>query len=57
MNLEYDTPVEVTEKQYRAIMPKWNWVVCGREENGKYFIKLWVTKYRGHVQQILELNK
>lgn len=57
MNLEYDTPVEVTQKQFNATMSKCSGIVCGQEEGGKYFIKLWVTKYRSYVKQILEQAK
>ncbi len=57
MKLEYDIPEEVTEKQFRAVMAKCSGIVCGKQEDGKFLIKLWWTKYRPYVQQIIEANK
>lgn len=39
--LIYDIPVEVTARQYSVLMNQCYGSVCGRIENGRYFIKAW----------------
>ncbi len=56
MKLEYDIPEEVTEKQFRALIPRCGGIICGRKEGDKYFIKLWLTKYREHIKKIINAN-
>lgn len=53
MNIKYDEPFEVNKTQYDKIMYHLAGVVAGREEDGKYFIKLWVTKYKNIIEQII----
>ncbi len=57
MKLEYDIPEEVTEKQFRAVMANCGGLLCGKQENGKFLIKLWLTKYRSYVLNIIDKNK
>ena len=52
----YDVPFEVTKKQYNALMSGCEGIVAGREENGKYDIKVWLTKYNNHIINILNGN-
>ena len=54
MDIQYDTPIEVTEKQYKRIMSELKGVCCGRIENGKHFIKLWLMSWKSNVIWILE---
>jgi hypothetical protein len=49
----YDTPIEVTESQYKMLMNKFCSIIAGREENGKYFIKLWVMRYKDSIKNFL----
>ena len=44
MEIIYDTPFEVTKEQYKVYMTQLAGIVVGREENGKYYIKVWMTK-------------
>lgn len=53
MVIKYDTPIEVTEKQYRNLMEECDGVVAGRIENGKYYIKVWLMKYVDQVNRML----
>jgi len=53
MEIKYDTPIEVEKPKYNILMTKFSGIVAGREEDGKYFIKVLVMKYANHVQQIL----
>lgn len=57
MTLQYNKPVEVTKMQYIAVMKEFSWVVAGREDTGKYYIKLLFTKYRKYVELILKSIK
>ena len=52
MEIKYDTPIEVNEKQYRKLMNECAGIVAGREENGKYYIKLWFMKYADYVRRV-----
>lgn len=57
IDLQYDIPVEVTQKQYYAIRRDYAGVCPHREENGKYYIKLWYMSYKDRVQNCLIDNK
>lgn len=54
MEITPNIPIEVNERQYKAIMKDWSWVVAGRTESGKYFIKVWMMKYKSHILAILK---
>jgi len=56
MEIGYDIPITVTEKQYRHLMKEFGGVVAGREENGKYYIKVWLMSYAEQVQRVLKLE-
>lgn len=57
MELQFDTPVEVTETQYKRIMSELKGVCAGRIENGKHYIKLWLMSWKSNVIWILETEK
>jgi hypothetical protein len=52
--LIYNTPIEVNQKQYNFCMSKFNGICAGRQENGKYFIKILFMKYHKEVEQFLK---
>ncbi len=54
MKIEYNKPIEVTQKQYGRIMTELKGVCAGKVENGKYFIKVWIMSWKKNVQWILE---
>jgi len=54
--IQYDTPVEVTEKQYRELTNKFSGIIAGRKEDGKFYIKLWMMKYKFLIEEILNRN-
>lgn len=56
-DLQYDIPVEVTEKQYKAAKSEFGGIIAHRKENGKYYIKLWLMAFKSRVEQCLENNK
>lgn len=51
--MRYDTPFEVTEKQYGTVMNRCSGLVCGRRSEGKFYIKLWMIQYRDYVEKVL----
>ncbi len=53
ITIKYDTPIEVTDKQYQKLMTKFSGVVAGNEEGGKFFIKVWLMAYAGDVRKLL----
>ncbi len=58
MNYSYDTPIEVTEGQYNACMHQAKGIIAGRKDNesGKYYIKIWITKYNSYITELINNN-
>lgn len=54
MTIEYNKPIEVTQKQYGRIMTELKGVCAGKIEDGKYYIKVWLMNWKQNVQWILE---
>ncbi len=54
MTIEYNKPIEVTQKQYGRIMTELKGVCAGKFEDGKYYIKVWLMSWKQNVQWILE---
>ena len=56
IELEYNTPVEVSQEQYRRVTGMFRMIVAHRQDQeGKYWIKLWAMEHRERVEK--ELNK
>lgn len=53
MKIKHDEPFEVTEAQYKVLMRDHAGDLCGREENGKYFIKVWLFTGIKQIKQVL----
>lgn len=55
MTIQYDTPIEVTARQYDIIMHDFAGFVLGRqdEETGKYYIKVWGMRYADDIEEII----
>ena len=56
MTLPYNTPVQVTDKQYNLLMSRFAGVVAGRIEGGKYFIMLWLVAWRKEVIKMIKAS-
>lgn len=54
MIIEYNKPIEVTQKQYGRIMTELKGVCAGKVQDGKYYIKVWLMSWKQNVQWILE---
>lgn len=55
--IKYDTPFEVTKEQYEQLMKQCDGLVAGREEKGKYFIKVWLKGFcLPELKRILKLK-
>lgn len=55
MEIQYNQPIEVTEAQYNRIMIHYSGICFGKKENGKFFIKLGMSKYKELIEK--ELSK
>ena len=53
MEIKYDVPIEVTKSQYEILMNDCSGIVAGRIEDGKYYIKVWLMRYKDMVTKIL----
>jgi hypothetical protein len=53
IKIKYDTPIEVSKKQYDIIINDFSGVVAHRTENGKYFVKVLLMKYSKFIKQII----
>lgn len=57
MQIKFNTPIEVSAKQYGRIMTELKGVCAGRvDENGKHWIKVWLMSWSKNVQWILEAD-
>ncbi|KKL03787.1 hypothetical protein LCGC14_2622620 [marine sediment metagenome] len=55
MGIEYNKPVEVTRAQYQRLS-RWGMIVAHRvDDQGRYWVKLWVMRYKEELKK--ELNK
>jgi hypothetical protein len=57
MEITYNTPIEVNKRQYQACMSNLSGIVAGRISDGKYYIKVFLMRYKKNVKQILNLYK
>jgi hypothetical protein len=57
MEIKYNTPIEVNQKQYGICMSRHQGICAGRAENGKYFIKVLFMKFVKDVERDLINNK
>lgn len=54
IEIKYDTPFEVNKKQYDQIMQLCGGAMCGRVEDDKYFIKVWIMSFVPAVKRQLK---
>jgi hypothetical protein len=57
MEIIADKPIEVTEKRYGILMHQCAGVIAGRKSENKFYIKVWMMKYKSFVQDIIEKVK
>lgn len=55
--MKYDTPIEVTQKQYFELEKYFGSVLARREDKGKYYIKVWSTMYNKEIKELLDSVK
>lgn len=53
--LEYNVETEVTFAQYERLRTEFAGIIAHRQENGKYYILLWLSRYRKAVSRALEV--
>jgi hypothetical protein len=57
MKIQYDTPIEVNQKQYGICMTKYHGICAGRKDGDKYYIKVLLMKYAKEVERDLINNQ
>lgn len=53
MTIRYNTPIEVSEKHYRILVKEFAGVLCHKEKEGKFYIKVWLMQYSKYIKQVL----
>lgn len=56
IELTYDVPVEISAMAFKIIMGPFAGTCAGREENGRYYIKPWMLRYKEQLEKIIESN-
>lgn len=58
LEIKYDVPIEVTEKQYKILIVKCAGIIVHRydEKAKKYYIKVWNIGAINFIKEILESN-
>lgn len=51
--IKYDIPIEVTEKQYHALRNGLPGLIAPRQENGRFFIKVWFMSVAPMIEKFL----
>jgi len=51
--VKYDTPIEVSEEEYRYLTSHFSGSIAHRKENGKFFIKVWYRSVFPYIQRYL----
>ena len=59
MDIKYDQPFEVTEKQYKALTNAGasNIGCLRKDDDGKYWYKMWLMSEKKFIQKILRDNE
>ena len=57
MELKYNTPIEVNQKQYNICMSRHHGICAGRKDGDKYYIKVLLMKYAKDVDRDLINNQ
>lgn len=57
MNVEFDTPIEVTRYVCNKLKSKFSGVIAHRvDDEGNCWIKIWNMKYKNQVRDIIQTN-
>ena len=57
MEIKYNTPIEVNQRQYNGCMNRHHGICAGRKEGSKYFIKVLLMNYASLVKKDLIENQ
>ncbi len=54
--MKYDEQIEVTKEQYSLLLKDvhLSGVIAHREEDGKYYFKVWYSKYIPYIKRLLK---
>ena len=54
--MKYDIPVEVTKEQYNYLKVNYAGIVAHKNEDERYWIKLWMMKYKDEIELFLQIE-
>ena len=57
MDIKYDTPIEVNQKQFNICMSRHHGICAGRKDGDKYYIKVLFMRYAKEVAKDLKNNE
>lgn len=57
MQIKYNTPIEVNQRQYNICMNRHHGICAGRTDGEKYFIKVLFMRYKKEVARDLKNNE
>lgn len=52
--MKIDKEYEVSIEAYNILKVEFSGIVAHRSENGKHYIKLWVSRYSRHVELVID---
>lgn len=55
IEIKYDVPFEVNEKQYNALVKHFDGILCHRKEGEKFFIKVWLMQHVKNIREVLRM--
>ena len=51
--IKYNKDIEVTQNQYVKIMTELAGICAGREDDGKFYVRIWFPKYKNLLLEII----
>lgn len=57
MIIKYDEPIEVSQDQYTFLIKEYSGVIAHREDEGKFYIKVWLMGYANKISKYLYETK
>ena len=51
--IQYNQPIEVTKEQFTIIKKIYSGFVAFKEQNGKFYIKVWYMKIASKINQLI----
>lgn len=53
IKVQYNMSIEVSKVKYHELVHKFSGIIAHRVENNRYFIKVWIMRYKKRIEEIL----